>query len=146
MKLAPVGVGRTGILEGRLRDLLTDEPLLLGGFAGSGSGTDTDIIFFFRLDDEKFFVRLLGPAALFATKRPGESGREGMLSKLSADVTLVSAGVVGRVFGVPSPSAGLGVGSGDDSFRPIASPGPSAGGLEAGLDSKSCDCVDAKAD
>lgn len=117
-KLASVGGGSPGTAEEGKRRCFTDDPLLPGGFdeMSEGSGTDTDKILFLRLDEEKFFLRLREPVEAFTLNRPGESGTDGTLSKLSAEVTFVSAGVAGMVFGVPSPSAGLGVGCGEVPF------------------------------
>lgn len=116
MNADAVGIGIMGAAIDRLRRGL--EEILSGGFGdtSAGSGTDTERILFLRLDDEKFFFRPFDPEVL-TLKRPGESGIEGMLSKLSAEVTFVRAGVAGIVLGVPS--AGLGVGSGDDPLRLI---------------------------
>ena len=138
------GFGIMGAAIDRLRRGL--EEILSGGFGdtSAGSGTDTERILFLRLDDEKFFLRPFDPMEVFTLKRPGESGTEGMLSKLSAEVTFVRAGVAGIVLGVPS--AGLGVGSGDDPLRLIAWLILEVDDLKARLGSVTCGCDVARAD
>lgn len=148
MKLAPVGGGSPGTVEEGKRRCFTDDPLLPGGFdeTSEGSGTDTESILFLRLDEEKFFLRLLGPVEPFTLNRPGESGTDGTLSKLSFEVTFVSAGVAGTVLGVPSPSAGLGVGCGEEPFLLSISLVLNVWVLESISNDASCDCTVANAD
>ena len=116
-KLDEVGVGMAGTaVEGTRHCLPAARPLSEGfGTTSEGSVVDTERILFFKLEEEKFFFIPLEPDLSLRLKRPGESGIEGMLSKLSAEVTFVRAGVAGIVLGVPS--AGLGVGNGDDPLR-----------------------------
>ena len=131
IKVDAVGVGIAGTaMEGLRRWVLTEEMLSGGlGDISAGSGADAESTLFLRLEDEKFFLIPFAPVGALTLKRPGESGMEGMLSKLSAEVTLVRAGVAGKVLGVPS--AGLGVGNGDEPLRLILWSPPNVEGLKA---------------
>lgn len=72
MKFAPLGVGMLGIaVAGVLRGLLVEVVLPVS----DESGTDT-VNIFFRLDEEKFFRSMPGPAELLLLSRAGDSGIE----------------------------------------------------------------------
>lgn len=111
IKLAPFGVGIVGIvLAGILHGFVVEDELPVSEF----SGTDT-VSIFFKLEEEKFFLRVPGPAEPLLVSRAGDSGTEGMLSSLSPVVTGYNDGIGGNVFGVVSAEPGPG--RGDDPFR-----------------------------
>lgn len=116
MKLGPIGVGRLGTATGGiLRCFVLDDAPAVGAFdedSNEESRPGGESIFL-RLEEEKFFLKF-PELVVGLVKRTGESGIETTLSSLSADVTLLSAWVVGIVLGVKS--AKLGPGNGDESL------------------------------
>lgn len=111
MKSAPLGVGTTGMDAAAIfRCLIVDAELP----ASKGSVEELDSIFF-KLDDEKFFLKVPGPTELLLISRAGDSGIKGTPSSLSPVVTLYSEGIGGN--GLDVVSVELGGGIGDDPFR-----------------------------
>ena len=114
MKFAPFGVGTIGIAVGGVfRCLLVDAAEL----PSSDESMADAVSIFFKLDDEKFFLSVPGPAELLLVSRAGESGTDGTLSSLSAVVTLWRDGICGNPFDVVSADPDRGIG--DDAFRSV---------------------------
>lgn len=111
MKSAPLGVGTTGMDAAAIfRCLIVGAEL--PGSKGSVEELDSN---FFKLDDEKFFLKVPGPREVLLVSRTGDSGIDGTLSSLSPVVTLYSEGSGGNGFDIIS--AELGGGIGDDPLR-----------------------------
>ena len=83
-----------------------------------GSAMEEPKTLFFKLDEEKFFFSNLELIDPLPFARPGESGADRTLSKLSDEVTFVRPpGVVG--IAPNGTSLEPGVGNGDDPFRSL---------------------------
>ncbi len=143
MKLGPIGVGRLGTAtDGPLRCFVPDGAPVVGAFdEDSNVSVPGAESIFLRLEEEKFFLNV-PELVVGLVKRPGESGIETTLSSLSADVTLVSAGVEGMMLGIMS--AALDPGNGDNSL--VVSAPVVKLALKARLGNVSCESVVADAD